>query len=161
MSKQIAKRNNQGQFMKGSKHLISHGMYRSRFHICYRNIVQRCTDSNHKSYKDYGARGIQVEWKDFEDFKRDMYESYLKHFEENKGDTTIERMDNDKNYRKENCTWATRLEQLKHKRNTRYLTYQGKTQSMADWARELQIDIRRISKRLIDGWTVEEALKTI
>lgn len=79
----------------------------------------RCQSVNTKSYKSYGAYGIKVcdEWKQFLNFKDDMYESYLNHVEEyGEKETTIDRKDSNGNYCLENCSWATWKEQSQNKR---------------------------------------------
>lgn len=92
----------------------------TRFHNIWRSMIQRCRDEHCKIYKYYGGRGIKVcdSWKIFINFKKDMYASYLQHsqiFSEK--ETTIDRIDNNKNYCKENCRWVTKAEQQKNKRN--------------------------------------------
>ena len=52
---------------------------------------------------------------------------------------TIERIDNNENYYKENCKWATTEEQNRNRSCNCYLTYKGKTQLATDWADELGI----------------------
>ena len=49
---------------------------------------------------------------------------------------TLERIDNEKGYSKDNCKWATKHEQACNRRNTLMITFNGKTQTMTDWARE-------------------------
>ena len=69
--------------------------------------------------------------------------------------------DNDKNYCKENCRWATRSEQGKNTSRIRYLTYDDKTRSVRDWERHLKFGRDVISDRINKlGWSIERALST-
>jgi len=95
----------------------SHGMFGTRFYRIYHGMKSRCNNSNTgKSYKWYGGKGIKCRWNKFEDFRDDMYVSYLEHVKEyGEKQTTIDRMDSSKDYYKENCRWATYKEQAKEK----------------------------------------------
>ena len=91
-------------------------------YLRFRGMQDRCNLLSNKGYKDYGARGIKCLWKTFDDFVEDMYESYLEHVKEF-GDglyTSIERINNDGNYCRENCRWATPTEQLLNQRDIRH-----------------------------------------
>lgn len=84
----------------------------TRFFNIYRCIVKRCTNPKHNYYEIYGWKGIKCDWESYEDFKRDMYDSYIEHCKKFwEKQTTIDRLDNSKNYNKENCRWATWKEQ--------------------------------------------------
>lgn len=89
-----------------------HGMRNSVEYSVWCSMNQRCYDKGHVSYSDYGGRGILVcdEWKtDFACFYKDVGRRPTK-------DHSIERVDNEKIYSKENCKWATKTEQSRNKR---------------------------------------------
>lgn len=84
----------------------------TRFFNIYRCIVKRCNNPKHNYYEIYGWKGIKCEWESYEDFRRDMYDSYIEHCKKFwEKQTSIDRLDNSKNYNKENCRWATWKEQ--------------------------------------------------
>lgn len=95
---------------------IDSGLYRK-----YVGMKARCTNSC-GAYKYYKGKGIIVEWKNYLDFKRDMYDSYTNHLEiYGHKETTLDRIDVDKNYCKENCRWATWKEQANNRSNSKRL----------------------------------------
>ena len=128
----------------------------SKTYVSWLHVIQRCTNPNDKRYKDYGGRGIKVckRWMKFENFLEDMGEPPT-------DEHSINRIDNDGNYCKENCEWSTRKEQGRNKRNNLYFTYKNKTQLLIQWAEEYQIPYSVLWDRLFKlGWSIEKALAT-
>ena len=143
-----------GEYPVGSQYnAIKHGMTGTRPYMTWQNMHRRCTEKNNKEYDRYGGRGIRVceEWAEFEPFWRDMKDGY----EDN---LTLDRIDNDGDYTKENCRWATPKEQSNNKRNNVLLTYKGKTKTVAEWSRELGVNAKMVYKRVKRGWDDERAL---
>ena len=90
-----------------------------------------------RAYKWYGSRGIKFSWKTFEEFRDDMYESYLKHCEEfGEKNTCIERINNMGPYSMKNCRWATRIEQANNRRNNYRMYIPEGMYTIADLARK-------------------------
>lgn len=86
------------------------------------NMIQRCENKNHNNYHLWGGRGIRVceRWKLFINFKYDMFDSYIIHKNINSSiNTTLDRINVDGNYSKENCKWSTMKEQQNNRRNNK------------------------------------------
>lgn len=134
--------------------ITTHGLCGTRIHDTWRGIMKRCNNPNEKSYKYYGGRGIRVckRWYNISNFYKDMGQP-------DKGES-IERIDNNGNYEPSNCKWATIIEQANNKRNNRLITIDGKTNSMAQWCRELGRKYGTVQGRIYIGWTEERALTT-
>jgi len=94
------------------------------------SMRERCNNPLAKSYKHYGGRGIRVcpEWEDYLTFKRDMGDCP-------KG-RSLDRIDNNGDYCKENCRWATVVEQAENTRAVRKIAFNGQTRTLSAWARE-------------------------
>ena len=92
----------------------------SRFYKIWGDMKQRCLNKNNISYHHYGGRGITVceDWIPYQGFYEDMWKSYCEHVEKyGVEQTTIDRIDVNKGYNKDNCRWATRSEQNVNTRN--------------------------------------------
>lgn len=90
--------------------ITTHGMSYSSTYRTWKDMIQRCFNKNCICYKNYGGRGIKISdrWLKFKAFYKDMGTKP-------KG-LTIERIDNDKGYYKENCAWETYITQARNKR---------------------------------------------
>lgn len=147
-------------FKKGKDHSsFKHGMTNTTFHRRWMSMNDRCKPA-FKDRRYYFDKGIVTspEWKDFLNFKADMYESFLKHVEAHgEKDTTLERIDSNGNYCKENCKWATRLEQGRN--TSRNIVYKG--ESAKDAAARLGGCRGLVAVRITNyGWSKEDAFMT-
>lgn len=89
-----------------------HGGHGSTEYRTWQAMIRRCTDKNHKNYTDYGGRGIAVcnRWLEgYSNFLEDMGIRPTK-------DHSIERIDNNGNYEKDNCKWETKINQGRNRR---------------------------------------------
>lgn len=139
---------------------MRHGMSRTAFYRRWASVYKRCFCPNGPWFHRYGGRGITTDWRLFLDFKDDMYESYLQHVEKyGEENTTIERIDNDKNYTKDNCCWTTWKKQARNTSRNKTLTFNGETKCVSEWAEELGVNTQTLFSRLRRGWSLDKALK--
>jgi len=138
--------------------LKTHGLTNTPEYRTWGLMKSRCSNKNDKRYKDYGGRGITVckEWLKFENFYKDMGERPKRP----KG-TSIDRMNNNLGYYKENCRWANNFQQARNTRRNRMITYKGETKCMAEWAQELGINLHTLSNRINTcGWSIKKSFTT-
>lgn len=137
--------------------LLRHGKTRTSEYHAWRGIRARCYRSTHKQFGDYGGRGITVcdEWREsFEQFYADMGPKPSPKY-------SLERHNNDGPYNKENCKWATPLEQANNRRSNHPITFNGKTQTISQWARDLGMDKGKLYSRVVKlQWPIERAFTT-
>lgn len=125
------------------------GEYRS-----WKGMIQRCRNPKNPSFAHYGGRGIAIypRWDVFDNFLADMGPRPTPRH-------TIERVDNNGPYSPENCRWATWREQVRNRRDSWRITFNGETLNLTDWAARTGIERRTISARLkLLGWSIEDAL---
>jgi hypothetical protein len=127
-----------------TKAKIKHGMSWTDVYTTWLNMKARCNSPKHDMYYRYWWRWISVERKDFSEFWKDMWPSYVEWL-------SIERIDNDKNYCKENCTWIPKEEQAKNKSNTvRYKWTSLRDYCIQNWLKYKTVHMRYKRWRTLD-----------
>lgn len=143
---------------KGSTHCALcidetfHRMTNTRIWRIWQGLRHRAKD---RSDKNYAGRGIALcpEWEDFTNFYADMSEGYS-------DELTIERIDVNGHYCKDNCRWVTNMEQQANKRNNRWLEYQGERIHLAELVRRSGFSKMMLTMRLNRGMTADEAVES-
>lgn len=127
-----------------------HNESKTRLYRIWVGIKNRCYNPKAYSYKNYGGRGITMcdEWKNnYENFRewanKNGYQDYL----------SIERKNYNGNYCPENCEWATAYVQSNNTRRNRFLTINGITRTISQWANESNISSHTIRRRIKKGIT--------
>jgi hypothetical protein len=121
----------------------------------YTNMVKRCCDPRNHRYKNYGGRGIRIcdEWLHPATGRQAFYRWAVAngcqpHLQ-------IDRINVDLGYFPQNCRFVDRIEQLNNTTRNHYITWQGKTQTMSEWAKELGLSYCAMQHRLDRGWPME------
>lgn len=141
--------------MRRSPPAIKHGGTDTGTYRSWAVMKRRCIDTRFKDYAQYGGRGITVcdRWlQSFANFYEDMGER-----PEGK---TLDRIDSNGGYCKENCRWATRLTQGNNTRRNHLLAYGGSTNTLAEWSRITGISYTKLRARInVLKWPVAKALE--
>jgi hypothetical protein len=131
----------------------SHGKCGTKVYRTWKAMRNRCLDESSARYSNYGGRGITIceRWSLFENFYEDMGDPPSP-------DHSLDRIDNNGPYCKDNCRWATRDQQANNKQATRLITHEGQTMSMAQWDRFNGWRVGTVGFRLNSGWSAEDAV---
>lgn len=120
----------------------------------YTDMLTRCRNPKRNVWHFYGGRGITVchRWQNsFELFLSDMGERPGSEY-------SIDRIDVNGNYEPGNCRWATRLQQARNRRSCKLIEWNGKKQTLIEWAEELGVNRTTLSSRINTyKWSVEKA----
>lgn len=137
-----------GCLLQESRSLIgqsnrTHGGHSSPTYISYHAMLQRCYNPKQKSFSNYGGRGIAVceRWKE-------SYECFLLDMGERPKKASLERRNVDGNYEPENCCWADVVQQNNNMRSTKRYSFNGRSMTIAQWARELSWPDTVLRKRV-------------
>lgn len=117
----------------------------------FRNMHQRCFNKKIPDYCNYGGRGITIccKWMTLEGFIEDMLDSF-------KEGLTLDRVDVNGNYCKENCRWVTRKVQGNNTRRNRYIEYNGVIKTLSEWGEYLKIKSSTLRQRYyVYKWSLD------
>jgi hypothetical protein len=133
----------------------THGATHTPEFKIWSGMLDRTTNPRGKAYARYGARGIGVsdQWRSFSTFIADMG---LRPSAEH----SLDRINNDASYSRENCRWATRLEQARNRNGNHRLDFHGENLTLVEWTARLGFTKNVLISRLRLGWTVERTLTT-
>lgn len=125
---------------------------RTSTYVIWTDMIQRCENKNGSSYERYGGRGITVcsEWLSFDNFVRDMGER--------PNGLTLDRIDNNQGYCKQNCRWATMITQANNRTSNHIIEFMGQKKTATQWSRELGIPTPTILTRIRSGYEARDAL---
>jgi hypothetical protein len=132
-----------------------------RLRSIWRSMKSRCYNPKHERFYRYGGRGIKIcdPWlNSFAVFR----EWAVNHPAYREG-LTIERVDGDKGYIPENCTWIPKAEQAFNRSTTRYFEYQGERKLLSQWLKDprcLASSLFSLQQRIRKGWDFDTALTT-
>jgi len=138
-----------------AKRATKHGKRYTRTYRIWNGMLARCRNPKHKHYKYYGGRGIQVNanWLSFPNFLKDMGEC--------PEGLSIDRIDNNSGYYKENCRWATNKQQHNNTSTCVYITFQEETHTIKEWANIKNINYNTLKGRITRSkWPIDKALST-
>lgn len=144
----------------------SFGYKGTQLYNTYYNIRKRCENTRNEFFYCYGGRGIKCLWRTFQDFLRDMGQSFYEAQEKYVGQRiSIERIDTNGHYAKENCTWILLKDQPKNMTTNRYLTCYGERKIVSEWAsdprvRQLGLRTKALRDRMRLGWSDEQTVTT-
>ena len=133
---------------------MSHEFTGTRLYSVWASMHRRCNNKQDANYKYYGGKGICVcrRWDDIYNFLADMG-----HPPEG---MSIGRIDSNDNYSPDNCRWETQEQQNENTSRNKFISYNGQTKILKEWAKEYNIAPRRLSERLRRGWPIEKSLNT-
>ena len=145
---------------KMTKLSTKHGFYWTRIYKIFHSMNWRCKYSNTDSYNLYWWRWIKCEWDNFEEFYKDMGASYEEHVKQYwESDTTIDRINNDGNYCKENCRRATRKEQQNNRSCNKIIIYKWNEYTQQELCDYMKIPKYVFMTRRKLWWSVERAIE--
>lgn len=133
----------------------THGMKSTQSYATWRGIYNRCNNQNDPGYKYYGGRGIKrcKRWDKFENFLEDMGEK--------PSNLSLDRIDNDGDYCKQNCRWATRDEQANNTSRNRIIEVNGEKYTIAQLARKIGVNYNTLQHRIYKNKPIDDLIENL
>ena len=126
---------------------IKHRFYGTPTYKSWAEMKYRCSH-NIKKYKNIS---FCESWNDFENFYKDMGERPK--------NTSLDRINPNGNYEPNNCRWATSEQQQNNRTNNNKIYFNGKTLTISQWAKLLNIKRSTLAQRIYCyKWSIEKAL---
>lgn len=121
----------------------------------WEGMMSRCNCPTDKRYRAYGGAGILVceRWHNFTNFLADMGVRPV--------GLTLDRLDNSQGYYKENCRWATRMEQVLNRRNSVWITIDGVRKVLKHWCTDLGVVYTTALRKISQGLDPVEVLTSL
>ena len=140
----------------------THGLRKTQIYKTWAGIKDRTNPNNHNCKDNYRKLGITMcdEWRDnFMAFYNWAIANGYKEEKLSNGRNKyeIDRIDTYGNYCPENCRWITQKEQMNNQTTNKFITYKDRTQTLAQWCDELDLDYGLVNQRLCSGWSVDRA----
>jgi hypothetical protein len=142
-----------------TKHLIKE---KRPLYFVWVNMKRRCKNSKHPAFSRYGGRGIGIckEWEKYKNFEKDMMPLWeFETFFYNKSNLSLDRIDNNKGYYKENCRFGSASLQANNTRANSRFEYNGVALTLPEWARLIDVKRSTLSQRIhVYKWPLKKAL---
>lgn len=132
---------------------VTHGQSGSRAYNSWKSAKQRCFNTKHPAFHNYGARGILMcpRW-------RESFSNFFADMGERPAGATLERRNNSRGYAPGNCVWAPASSQLRNTRSNNVHTFRGKTMCVAEWAERAGLPYHTVWARLRRGWPLGRSI---
>ncbi|MDY7537542.1 hypothetical protein RGU72_04655 [Undibacterium sp. 5I1] len=123
---------------RGSKSLTKHGLYYHTSYSTWSRMMTRCYNVKSADFPEYGGRGIIVcaRWHDVANFIADMGVKPL--------GASIDRIENDKGYKPDNCRWSNPVEQANNTRKNVRVSFEGESMTIAEVARRADVNYKAL-----------------
>lgn len=125
-----------------------------RLHNIWGRMQERCNNPGCRTYHRYGGRGIKIRWADFDSFFEDMFPTH-------DFSLSLDRINNDGDYCRENCRWATPKQQANNTSKNRWIEIDGERKTLVEWAEYFGMRPGTVTQRINSyGWDEIRAITT-